>query len=136
MTAVAFALAGVITGALLSGLVQYILERRRERSIAKSAARILQADLYRVSAILDYPNYRAEELFGPGLGPEQTWREYRSAVVGYLTQGEWDQVRYAWEVVTHYAAEPAYFEKGREKASLAVNRGGQALDRLACITPA
>jgi hypothetical protein len=136
MTAAAFALAGVITGALLSGLVQYILELRREREIAKSAARILQADLYRVSAILGYPSYRVEELFGPGLGPEQTWREHRNAIVGYLTEGEWDQVRYAWEVVTHYAAEPTYFENRREEASLAVNTGGQALNRIARITPA
>jgi hypothetical protein len=124
-------LLGVVVGVLLSGLLQYALERQRERRIARAGARVLYGDLVRLSAIFSYPELAPKEMFAPDLDPEKTWKELRASVVGHLTTGEWDAVRLAWELVAHYSIDPDYVRKNFEDPDHYIGQGAEALRRLA-----
>jgi hypothetical protein len=129
---VASALLGVVVGILLSGAMQYLFERRREKLTARAAARLLYADLARISAIMGYPEYNVSEMFDPELNPEKTWAQVRGSVVGFLTYSEWDAVRLAWEIVAHYNSDPDYVRRvWSDKAPELVGEGYMALRRLA-----
>jgi hypothetical protein len=77
MTAAIFGLIGVVVGAALTGAVNWLLERRRERAEAQAAARLLKSEVE--AAISDVASTLAEGMWPISYQPtwRQSWSSYR-----------------------------------------------------------
>jgi len=105
MTEAAFGLAGVVVGALLSGVMTYALERRREQRLVRAAARLLEQELepfvgplyeLRASFLMDSQERyervaRQVEEFTLAL-----WEKHRESLASSLAIGEWYSVMFAY----------------------------------------
>jgi hypothetical protein len=97
-----FVLAGVLVGGLLTGAVNYALERRREHHRGKVAIRLLEIELAISAAsadpIIDDGRWLTWN-FGRAY---RTWDEYREDAAGALSDDEWIKLSlgfYAIDVV-------------------------------------
>ena len=96
--AVVLPFAGVLAGALLAGIVRYLLDRRAEWADFRASVRVMIDDLSRIEAYVG-----ARPLAAPQ-DPEDVrwlkstaWEAERSRLAGGLLrhETEWDLVRYA-----------------------------------------
>jgi hypothetical protein len=96
MTAAIFGLLGVLVGALVTGFVNYVLERRRELVEARAAARLMRSE---VVAAGEAVATTLEEGEWP-ISYRPTWREswiaYRRALAGRLPGEDFEAVARAY----------------------------------------
>ena len=87
-----FVLAGVVVGGLVTGSVNYVLERRREQSAAQVALRLLEVELTIAAAALD--QVVEKERWSPFnfQRAHRTWNEYRADAALALSVDDWIKV--------------------------------------------
>ncbi|MEV0084765.1 hypothetical protein [Saccharopolyspora sp. NPDC050642] len=85
MTAAIFGLVGVIIGGLLTGLVDFMLERRRERNDARAASKLLRSQLNDArTAVVVALEGREWPLGWNDKAWAQSWSVYWSALAGRM----------------------------------------------------
>jgi hypothetical protein len=84
-------LAGVVLGALISGILDWRHDTRREGRRVRSAARLLRSDLFIVSRVLRNGIARREVPGFIGLGLP-SWREQRDVLADALDDDAWSLV--------------------------------------------
>jgi hypothetical protein len=88
-----FVLAGVLVGGLVTGAVNYVLERRREQASARVALRLLESELTNVGNAVETAIERSFWAPWNFARTRQTWDEHRAEAARVLSNGEWDKVR-------------------------------------------
>lgn len=96
-----FGLVGVIVGAAIAIVGDFIIERRRESSLGKRAARLVHAEL--LSAISIVGGAAHEEVPFPGDKNEQiettAWTDYKHDLALTLPSAAWSQVTLAYGAI-------------------------------------
>jgi hypothetical protein len=92
MTAAIFGLIGVVVGALVTGIVQWRLERRRETTNRRAAMRLLAAD-FAVSQALIRPVLETGAWGSERIPlPLEAYGEYRGVISAELNKAAWKYV--------------------------------------------
>jgi hypothetical protein len=94
-----FVLAGVLVGGLVTGGVNYALERRRENASARVAMRLLEAELALAGARADDVIERGRWSAWNFKRAHRTWDEYRAQAASGLSGNEWVTVAIAFNRV-------------------------------------
>jgi hypothetical protein len=89
-----FGLLGVTVGVVLTGIVEWIRESRRDADRARAAARLLRADILIVSRIVE-KGIETRELPGFLDIGVPSWREYRDVFASALDGEAWAKVSIA-----------------------------------------
>jgi hypothetical protein len=72
-----FVLAGILIGGLLTGVVNYVLERRREQAVGRVAVRLLEVELAIAGSALDQVVERGRWSPWNFERGHRAWDEYR-----------------------------------------------------------
>jgi hypothetical protein len=98
MPEAAYAIIGVVVGALSTGAVQYLLERRRNRVEARAAARLVYDELFdagdKAKQTLREIEERGRTVFPlADIEPrDEMWVEHRGRLAAVLSGAEWSQL--------------------------------------------
>lgn len=147
MTAAAVGLVGVVIGAVLSGGIQWMLQRRSDNRSAMSAARLVTYELWQYRELLGYQIRNRYWETGLWFHPVR-WREFQARLSVACTGSEWQQVTFAymgietvdsWHAPTKDGAEPNV-ERDPEQSSMpaileTVVQAMEALTRLSKAGP-
>jgi hypothetical protein len=95
----AIGLVGVVVGAVIAGGTQVLLIRRRERSEALVAARLVEADIQSIKRSVGIA-LDAERWTGSLSLPLESWAEYRGVLARELSAPAWDAVAFAFELLS------------------------------------
>ncbi len=97
MSQAVFGFLGVFVGAVVTGLADYLLQKRRERVALRTARRMLLLELREardfIEGSIDAMHWRAEP--ARVLSNEQ-WAEHRAVLAAAANEGEWDAVAEAF----------------------------------------
>jgi hypothetical protein len=96
MTTAIFGLVGVVVGALVTGVVSWLLERRKEKAEAVAAARLLKPEV--TAAVADVTSTLDEGRWPIAYRPmwRESWATYRQALVVAMQQRGFDEVATAY----------------------------------------
>jgi hypothetical protein len=87
-----FGLVGVVVGALVTGGVEFLAERRRESSLRRKAARLVEAELDQAARALETA-LDAGRSWNPPSVP--SWAEYAPVLADSLDTDDWQVVESA-----------------------------------------
>jgi hypothetical protein len=87
-----FVLAGVLVGGLVTGAVNYVLERRREQASAQVALRLLESELTHAGNAVETAIERSFWAPWNFARTHRTWDEHRAEAARVLSDGEWQAV--------------------------------------------
>lgn len=146
MTAAVVGLIGVVVGASMNGLVQWLMTRRADRLNARTAARVVRFELRQYQELLRYSLSTRHWEVGYWISPVR-WREHQARLSAACTGEEWSKVEMAYagvEIVDSWhrprpgSSEPPNVQKDPEKSGMEtilhnVDLGLHALDRLAAV---
>jgi hypothetical protein len=103
VTEAIFGLVGVVIGALLSGVMTYVLERRKEQRLVRASARLLEQELepfvspfYELRASFQMNSPDTYERVHGQLDDFTLGKQHREALASALTIDEWYAVMYAY----------------------------------------
>ncbi len=101
MTEAAFGLIGVIIGGLLTGGVEYVMEKRREQRELRAVARLLAEQLRGAIAFIHAELMPVENDPSIAFATLETdaWREKRGVLASALPNDEWQGVAEAFEIL-------------------------------------
>ncbi len=146
VTTAVIGLIGVVIGAGVSGLVQWLMTRRSDRLAARTAARVVRYELRQYRELLQF-------LIGAGhwevaywISPVR-WREHQTTLAGACASDEWSRIEMAYsgiEIVDSWHrrprgsdsapnVEPDPQKSGMPTVLSNVEAGMNALDRLAAV---
>ena len=91
MTAAIFGLVGVLVGAVIAAVGQYLLGVRNEYAAATVAARLIIAELERLSVTV-----QSGEIDGTGALDTPVWDKHQAALALVVPSGHWDAVGTAY----------------------------------------
>jgi hypothetical protein len=142
-------LIGVIIGAGMSGLVQWLMARRSDRVAARTAARVVRFELQQYRNLLEYSIQAKHWEVGYWISPVR-WHEYQITLAGACTSNEWSTIETAYtgiEIVDSWhrqppgSSAPASVEPDPQKSGMPVilqhvKNGIRVLDRLAALDSA
>ncbi|MDQ3935294.1 MAG: hypothetical protein M3340_11775 [Actinomycetota bacterium] len=97
-------LVGVVIGAVVNGVAQYLVQRRRELYELRSHARLVGADLHRAEGIVRQLAERPMDR-PPGVGDElasPAWVEGRGVLARGLQDPQWTAVREAFDGIAQF----------------------------------
>ena len=143
MTAAVVGLVGVIIGGVLSGGIQWMLQRRSDSRSAMSAARLVKYELGKYQELLKFQigirNWQTHLWFPPA-----QWREHQSILSAACTRSEWLLVTTAymgieivdtWHAPTKDGSEPNVAKDPKESGMPTILRNiGLAMEALTRLT--
>lgn len=109
-----FVLAGVLIGGLLTGLVNYVLERRRETASARAALRLLEIELALAGATIDQVVESGRWWPWNFERSHRTWDEHRPEAARVLSDDEWIKVALGFSGIDAVERTFSELEKGAE----------------------
>jgi hypothetical protein len=98
-----FGLVGVIVGAVVTGGVEFVAERRREAALLRKAARLVEAELDEAATIFEGALEDGKLWSGSNRPEVPSWREYAPVLAEGLDTDDWGVVEAA-AAITRMAA--------------------------------
>jgi hypothetical protein len=146
VTAAVIGLVGVVIGASVSGLVQWLMTRRSDRLAARTAARVVRYELRQYESLLKFQLANSHWEVGYWISPVR-WREHQATLAAACASDEWSTIEMAYtgiEIVDSWhrqppgSSSPPNVEPDPQKSGMPVvlsnvKAGVHALDRLAAI---
>jgi hypothetical protein len=121
-----FVLAGVVVGGLVIGSVNFALERRRERSSAQVALRLLEVELAIAAADADSVIEKGPWSPWNFERAHRTWDEYRVDAARVLSADDWTKVSIGFYGVDAVERGPGNLPTGATLDSTALALLGEA----------
>lgn len=106
MSAAIFGLIGVVVGALVTGGVDYVMQRRREKAELRQARRVVAGELsdlwYQLETITAgdrWPGEVPEEWFA-----SRMWEAHRPVLASQLSDEDWNELARIYSIATKFRA--------------------------------
>jgi hypothetical protein len=96
MTAAIFGLVGVVVGAVVTGAVSWLLERRREAAEARAAARLLKSEVTAACEDIDSALHEGKWPIAYRPTWRQSWSTYRRPLAVVMQATAFDEVAVAY----------------------------------------
>ena len=146
MTAAIFGLIGVLVGASINGLIQWLMARRSEQNGARTAARLVTYELREYQQLLQFALTSRRWDTGLWFSPA-IWRLHQARLAGACSLSEWTPLERAylgieivdgWHRVPPGSSAPPRVEPDPEVSGMPtiltnVEAGMRALERLAAV---
>ncbi len=146
VTTAVIGLIGVVIGAGMSGLVQWLMTRRSDRLAARTVARVVRYELRQYRELLRFAINAGEWEAAYWISPVR-WRENQITLAGACASEEWSQIEMAYsgiEIVDSWHrqlpgsssapnVEPDPQKSGMPTILSNVEAGMNALNRLAAL---
>jgi hypothetical protein len=128
-----FVLAGVVTGGLLTGAVNYALERRRDRANARVAVRLLWAELLLAAASVDWR--LEQDVWSPWSfeSAHRAWNEHQAELARAVSMADFADVTLGFAAVGR--AEATFAHKPVAEGSMPMIGRRLTTHRRASTTP-
>lgn len=113
MSEAVIGLVGVVIGGLLTGGVNYLLERRREKRSGQAAARLVHAALTNASTFIEASLVERMWMGDPRQGlADDVWIEHRNGIAEAPAFDGWYPVSLAWGFITQLRRLTELFDEG------------------------
>jgi len=106
VSAAIFGLIGVVVGALVTGGVDYVMQRRREKAELRQARRVVAGELsdlwYQLETITAgdrWPGEVPEEWFA-----SRMWEAHRPVLASQLSDEDWNELARIYSIATKFRA--------------------------------